>query len=330
MAAAPWVTTWSGFVTLARDKAWRISRTSSSRSSTNRITALSGERPGVIPEFAALLDHPASPLRQRLPENISDYEAEWTGSSVTTDHLPTLCEDVYQSLARVIEAEIARFAESDALDKEIADHAVFGQERAPDNRADARAQTEGHGIQIKVGPGNRIRTSEDGFSWQEGQAPTLSSLYDVAYGNHIFAAVGNEGAVVTSTDGLNWKLRDCGTEERLRAITFADGMFVAVGYEGTILASTDAAHWKRYDSGTHSRLQGICYGLGQFVVVGWDGIILTSTDGRLWKRQLSGISSQLTHVSFLDGMFVAFGKGGVVLTSTEGTVWRMGAAFAAR
>jgi NACHT domain- and WD repeat-containing protein len=70
-------------------------------------------------------------LRRHLPKNIyDDYEAEWTGSGITTDHLAKLCEDVFQSLSRVILAEIKQLEEIDPLEKEIKDHESFGQERA--------------------------------------------------------------------------------------------------------------------------------------------------------------------------------------------------------
>jgi len=69
-------------------------------------------------------------LRQRLPDNIYDYEAKWTGGDITTDHLPKLRDDLLQSLSRVILEEIKQLKEVDPLEKEIKDHESFGQERA--------------------------------------------------------------------------------------------------------------------------------------------------------------------------------------------------------
>lgn len=69
-------------------------------------------------------------LRPQLGSHIYDYEARWTGSGITTDHLSQLCEDVLQSLSRVILAEIKQLEEVDPLAKESDDHASFGQERA--------------------------------------------------------------------------------------------------------------------------------------------------------------------------------------------------------
>jgi NACHT domain- and WD repeat-containing protein len=69
-------------------------------------------------------------LRTRLLDNIYDYEAEWTGSGITADHLAQLCEDVYQSLSRVVEEEIARREKVGPLEQEQAAHEAFGKEWA--------------------------------------------------------------------------------------------------------------------------------------------------------------------------------------------------------
>jgi hypothetical protein len=68
-------------------------------------------------------------LRSSLPGNIYDYEAEWTGSSVTIDHISKLCDDVLKCLWSVIETEIAKIEEQDSLEGEIAAHDTFGVER---------------------------------------------------------------------------------------------------------------------------------------------------------------------------------------------------------
>jgi hypothetical protein len=69
-------------------------------------------------------------LRERLPGNIKEYEAEWTGSGITAGHLDEFCEDAYGSIVRVIDGEIAKRQEVDVLDQEIVSHEVFGTERA--------------------------------------------------------------------------------------------------------------------------------------------------------------------------------------------------------
>ncbi len=69
-------------------------------------------------------------LRGLLPDNIYDYEARWNDGGITTDHIDKLCEDVFDALSRIIEQEIERLEQVDPLDKEIADHDDFGQDRA--------------------------------------------------------------------------------------------------------------------------------------------------------------------------------------------------------
>jgi WD40 repeat protein/ABC-type molybdenum transport system ATPase subunit/photorepair protein PhrA len=76
------------------------------------------------------LDDLKNRLRSLLPDNVYDYKAEWTGSSVTPDHLKKLCDDVYNSLSKVILEEVKRIKKDDPLEKEIEDHDVLGKERA--------------------------------------------------------------------------------------------------------------------------------------------------------------------------------------------------------
>jgi hypothetical protein len=99
--------------------------------------------------------HEAGLLETRLPGNIHHYNANWTDSGITTDHIGTLpegledclslleagnegvppagsglCVDVWRRLARVILDEIAQLESTELLEKEIADHAAFAEDRA--------------------------------------------------------------------------------------------------------------------------------------------------------------------------------------------------------
>jgi len=76
------------------------------------------------------LENLKNSLSDRLPGNIFKYEARWTGSGITTDHLDKLCQEVYASLSRIILEEIAQLKEARPLDKELADHDAFCEERA--------------------------------------------------------------------------------------------------------------------------------------------------------------------------------------------------------
>jgi WD40 repeat protein len=68
-------------------------------------------------------------LKEKLPNNIFKYEAQWTKSAVSSDHLNQLCDDALRSLTQVIEREIAGLEETNPLDEEIDAHEAFGKER---------------------------------------------------------------------------------------------------------------------------------------------------------------------------------------------------------
>jgi NACHT domain- and WD repeat-containing protein len=89
-------------------------------------------------------------LETRLRGNIHPYEAAWTGEGASTDHIgelpaelevcralildqnvpKTLCVEVWKRLATVIEEEIKRLKSIEPLEKEIADHDAFAEDRA--------------------------------------------------------------------------------------------------------------------------------------------------------------------------------------------------------
>ena len=89
-------------------------------------------------------------LRPLLGANIADYEATWTGSAITSDHLGelpatleaclellededrqhTLCLDAWRSLARVILRQLDQLEALEETTREIAGHEAFGAERS--------------------------------------------------------------------------------------------------------------------------------------------------------------------------------------------------------
>jgi len=69
-------------------------------------------------------------LNTPLYKNCFEYQARLTDNGITLDHIDKLCNDVYNSLANVIQEEIKHIKKIDVLDKEVDDHAVFGEERA--------------------------------------------------------------------------------------------------------------------------------------------------------------------------------------------------------
>lgn len=69
-------------------------------------------------------------LGEHLPGNVHRYEAGWTGSGASADHLDQLCDDVRTSLSRVILEELGRLEAEDELEKELTEHRRFGAGRA--------------------------------------------------------------------------------------------------------------------------------------------------------------------------------------------------------
>jgi len=69
-------------------------------------------------------------LEDYLPANYYKYKARWTGTGITTDHIQKLCQDVYNSLEKVILEEIKQIISKPYLEKEIEEHTSFGEERA--------------------------------------------------------------------------------------------------------------------------------------------------------------------------------------------------------
>ena len=62
--------------------------------------------------------------------NIFFYDVRWENESISTGHLDKLCEDVLNSLSKVIKKEAERAEEIDELEKEIDAHTAFGVDRA--------------------------------------------------------------------------------------------------------------------------------------------------------------------------------------------------------
>jgi len=71
-------------------------------------------------------------LHSNLSGNIFKYKVRWKKNTITitTDYLKKLCDDVYNSLSKVIIEQAAAFEKADKLETEINNHKSFGMERA--------------------------------------------------------------------------------------------------------------------------------------------------------------------------------------------------------
>jgi len=71
-----------------------------------------------------------SDLENMLPdEHVFRYNSRWENRDITEDHLKQLCDDVYKSLAGIIEAELDKVTGVDALEKEMNEQEDFREDR---------------------------------------------------------------------------------------------------------------------------------------------------------------------------------------------------------
>ena len=146
--------------------------------------------------------------------------------------------------------------------------------------------------------------------WQLASKPSgVGALYDVAFGNGIFAAVGDDCAA-RSLDGRNWER--CNVPDGFwRDVAYGGGIFMAVGLSGLAMTSGDGRDWMT-ETAPEGDWTAVAFGNGLFVAV-CDGRIMTRTaDGRPgWVRKAvpSGYGED---VCFGDGVFSAIGPAGVL------------------
>jgi len=69
-------------------------------------------------------------IEKTSKDNIFEYEAEWKGNGVSTQHIKKLCDDVYNRLSKIIEKEISLIEDKTPLEREIDAHEDFRKERA--------------------------------------------------------------------------------------------------------------------------------------------------------------------------------------------------------
>ncbi|MHA1268489.1 MAG: DUF4062 domain-containing protein [Candidatus Helarchaeota archaeon] len=81
-------------------------------------------------EAATRLNQLKETLKSTLPNNIYEYEVTWKDKGISTEHLDKFCEDVYNSLSKIIINEISMLEKLDELDLEVEHHKIFGDERS--------------------------------------------------------------------------------------------------------------------------------------------------------------------------------------------------------
>ena len=157
-----------------------------------------------------------------------------------------------------------------------------GKEWSVQNRGDLptldvlQSITYGNGLYVITGRSAApiqpiIYTSADLTSWISHDPGTTNSLFDVAAGDGLFAAVGANGVIVTSSDGAEWRPRVSPATGNLWSIVRGHGQFCAVGFGGNAFTSVDGITWKPHNLGIALLLFGVTAGQQTFLGVGTSG-----------------------------------------------------------
>jgi hypothetical protein len=185
-----------------------------------------------------------------------------------------------------------------------------------------------------------VQASPDGKTWAAGtnQAPGgfILDMYDVAFGNGVFAAVGwdyyDGYNIYHSTNGLSWTWHQTAIGNVYRVI-YGGGLFVAVGdgvlTNGTgttnrnIYTSPDGLTWTARNSGAPASEVGpindVAYGAGHFVAIDGGNHFYISTTGSTWSRSTN--SNGGSQISFCNNIFIVPVGSGTNALSTDGLNW---------
>ena len=177
---------------------------------------------------------------------------------------------------------------------------------------------------LVVGQSQAIISSQDGVNWQVwSEKPGNDAfLYDIAYGNGIYAAVGKRmdgnAFVMRSADGgQTWTETALNLQGDLKGVAWGNGLFVAAGGneagEGALLTSADGLTWNLASSTLEYIPEGVIYDSGLFAV--FSSNILLSEDGMQWTAQSTPIKPFYA-MCRAQGKFTAVGYRGAALQSS--------------
>jgi hypothetical protein len=197
-----------------------------------------------------------------------------------------------------------------------------------------------------------IMTSPNGSQWTAQTFGDISDIWDLVFGNGLFAAVASDASgdtfLLTSADGLLWTRHACSIggsgaagQARLVRLGYGNGTFVALaGWGGTgpyaagILAeavSPDCSLWTTnavpWPDGITPQGglggQEIAYGNGTFLCLCDGGNVALSTNGLSWAIRSSGMTNGISCLAYGNGVFVATipGKVSPPVVSSDGVHW---------
>jgi photosystem II stability/assembly factor-like uncharacterized protein len=177
---------------------------------------------------------------------------------------------------------------------------------------------------LVVGQSQVIIASQDGASWQVWSENSGNDvlLYDIAYGNGIYAAVGKrmdgKAFIMRSADGgQTWTEAALNLQGELKGLAYGNGLFVAAGGneagEGALLTSSDGLNWNLLSNTLEYIPEGVIYDSGLFAV--FSSSILLSDEGTQWTEQSTPIKPYYA-MCRAQGKLTAVGYRGTILQSS--------------
>ncbi|HEX8371727.1 MAG TPA: hypothetical protein VF585_03030 [Chthoniobacterales bacterium] len=134
-----------------------------------------------------------------------------------------------------------------------------------------------------VGDSGAVTISGDGQTWTKVVTGTTENLMSIAGGDST-AVVGTwNGNLLLSANLQTWAKR-AGPGEVLWDIAYGNGVFAGMGWFGNTWRSADGLTWQSSPSGHVGWLSRVTFGDGQFVLATEDGYLRTSVDGITWRH----------------------------------------------
>jgi hypothetical protein len=177
-----------------------------------------------------------------------------------------------------------------------------------------------------AGVGSSMR-SLDGIEWTDAHGDLPSFVSDTVWLDGTFVAAGGNGLRMRSLDqGVSWQDLTRYYAGHYRALAAGNGVVVAVGHTygdsnvGLVSTTTDGAAWTPEQTGGAGWSGGsIAFGGGVFVARDQAGQVRVTADGLTWSEPTLSLGGSGTMLH-ADGAFVTPGDAGY-FTSPDGTRW---------
>jgi hypothetical protein len=172
------------------------------------------------------------------------------------------------------------------------------------------------------GNGLRVRSVDDGASWQDDPGYQAIHYRDLASGNGVVVAVGhdydntpNQGVIATTTDGVDWMERKH-EGATYNNVAFGNARFVAAGPSGRVSRSSDGATWEEITVGSDGGAEVIFDGARFLISRGDDHF--ESTDAITWTP----VTANRGIVGHFEGHYYSLGWPARIFESEDLTNWQ--------